>query len=106
MKFKNIKFGAGKFWKITSEIWMVITILLFYFGIMSFWIINDIVGIQSILIKNCNSNITYGVTNGFYQLNYIQSFHFALYLGLGCLVFLVLIIVHILFNAQVEKLQN
>lgn len=77
--------------------WMAISVVIFFFGIMGFWIINDIVSVQSHIIQTECPNNTYGVTNGFWELDFIQAYHMGLYIGMFSLILLLLIIIHITF---------
>lgn len=86
--------------KLNYSDWMAVSVVLFFFGIMSFWMINDVMGAQTTIINNyCSENITYGVTNGFWQLDNVQAFHIGLIMGLLVLITLLLIIVHLIFMA-------
>jgi len=77
--------------------WLAISVVLFFFGIMGLWVINDIVSVQAFIIQNNCPENTYGVTNGFWNLNSIQSFHIGLYVSMFSFIALVLIIIHIIF---------
>jgi len=83
--------------KLDYSDWLAISAVLFFFGIMGLWVINDIVSVQALIIQtNCPEN-TYGVTNGFWKLNFIQSFHIGLYASMFSLIALLLIIIHVAF---------